>query len=190
MINESQNNIIFENCDYSQTEFTGNEFDSCEFLNCNFSETDLSDCDFIDCKFENCNLGLTKLNGTGLKNVRFNKCKLTGVDFSFCSDFLFDVGFIGCIFSYAIFFKNSLVKSVFDDCTLNEAQFTESDLREAEFKNCSLSGTVFIRNNMEGADFRTAENYIIDPELNRMKNALFSLQGVSGLLFKYDIVIE
>ena len=42
---------------------------------------------------------------------------------------------------------------------------------------------------LEKADFRTAKNYSIDPEQNRLKKAKFSLSGVVGLLRKYDIVV-
>ncbi len=42
----------------------------------------------------------------------------------------------------------------------------------------------------EGVDFRTSFNYSIDPQLNRIKKAKFSLPGIAGLLDKYDIVID
>ncbi|OQA01530.1 MAG: hypothetical protein BWY70_00347 [Bacteroidetes bacterium ADurb.Bin408] len=47
-----------------------------------------------------------------------------------------------------------------------------------------------MRTNLEKADLRTAFNYIIDPELNHIKKARFSLRGISGLLAKYNIDIE
>jgi len=34
------------------------------------------------------------------------------------------------------------------------------------------------------------DNYSIDPELNKIKKARFSTQGIAGLLDKYDIEIE
>ena len=43
---------------------------------------------------------------------------------------------------------------------------------------------------LEKADFRTAFNYSIDPENNRMKKAKFSPPEVVGLLNKYDIEID
>ena len=43
---------------------------------------------------------------------------------------------------------------------------------------------------MEKTDFRSAFNYFIDPEINKIKKAMFSLAGVKGLLGKYDIKIE
>jgi uncharacterized protein YjbI with pentapeptide repeats len=58
------------------------------------------------------------------------------------------------------------------------------------FDNCDLTGAVFDHTNIEKADFRTSYNYTIDPEINRIKKAKFSILGVSGLLDKYDIDIE
>jgi hypothetical protein len=43
---------------------------------------------------------------------------------------------------------------------------------------------------IEKADFTTANNYSIDPEKNKIKNAKFSIPAVIGLLNNYDIVIE
>jgi hypothetical protein len=37
---------------------------------------------------------------------------------------------------------------------------------------------------------RTSFNYSINPELNRIKKAKFSMPAVVGLLDKYDIEIE
>jgi hypothetical protein len=44
--------------------------------------------------------------------------------------------------------------------------------------------------NLKKADLRTAYNYHIDPESNKLKKAKFSLQGLPGLLDKYGIDIE
>jgi fluoroquinolone resistance protein len=42
----------------------------------------------------------------------------------------------------------------------------------------------------ENDDFANSINYSIDPEINRLKGARFSLSGVIGLLDKYNITIE
>jgi uncharacterized protein YjbI with pentapeptide repeats len=60
----------------------------------------------------------------------------------------------------------------------------------AVFKNCDLLNTSFMQTNLEKADFRTAINYSFDPELNKIKKAKFSLDGLPGLLMKYNIDIE
>ena len=53
-----------------------------------------------------------------------------------------------------------------------------------------MAGATFDNSNLEKVDFTTAFNFSIDPEINRIKKAKFSLAGVLGLLNKYDIIIE
>jgi hypothetical protein len=43
---------------------------------------------------------------------------------------------------------------------------------------------------LEKVDFRTANNYSLDLDLNRVKKAEFSSAGIIGLLEKYQIIIE
>lgn len=73
---------------------------------------------------------------------------------------------------------------------MSESYFSEADLEESIFKECSLSMAVFNRTNLEKCDFRTAFGYSIDPETNRLKNARFSTSGISGVLDKYNLIIE
>ena len=58
------------------------------------------------------------------------------------------------------------------------------------FDNCDLARAIFANSILEKADFRTSYNFSIDPEINKIKKAKFSLTTVSGLLGKYDIEIE
>jgi uncharacterized protein YjbI with pentapeptide repeats len=73
---------------------------------------------------------------------------------------------------------------------MHEVEFIQTDLTDSLFENCDLSGAIFENAVLEKADFRTAFNYSINPELNRMKKAKFALHGISGLLHKYGIDIE
>ena len=68
--------------------------------------------------------------------------------------------------------------------------FTEADLNNSVFDKCDLLNSKFDVTVLEGTDFRTAFNYSIDPEKNKIKKAKFSASGISGLLDKYDIEIE
>ena len=68
--------------------------------------------------------------------------------------------------------------------------FTQADLSNAAFNTCDLIRAKFENTNLEKADFRTSYNYSINPALNRMKKAKFSVAGIYGLLDNYDIVIE
>ena len=73
---------------------------------------------------------------------------------------------------------------------LQEADFSESDLSGAQFDNCDMFQSIFDHTILEKADFRTAYNYAIDPENNKIRKAKFSVQNIAGLLTKYDIEIE
>jgi hypothetical protein len=42
---------------------------------------------------------------------------------------------------------------------------------------------------LEKADLRTSFNYLIDPEVNKMRKAKFSIDGLPGLLGKYELEI-
>ena len=83
-----------------------------------------------------------------------------------------------------------LKNTKFTDCTLHEVDFTETDLSGAKFENCDLRLATFENSILETTDFRTAYNYLIDLEANRISKAKFSTAGLAGLLGKYDIVIE
>jgi uncharacterized protein YjbI with pentapeptide repeats len=73
---------------------------------------------------------------------------------------------------------------------LQEIDFSEADLTSALFDNCNLQHATFDSTILEKADLRTSFNFSIDPELNRIKKAKFSLSGITGLLDKYEIEIE
>jgi uncharacterized protein YjbI with pentapeptide repeats len=73
---------------------------------------------------------------------------------------------------------------------LQDVDFAEADLTAAVFDNCNLIQAIFDRTILEKADLLTSYNYFIDPETNNIKKAKFSIDGVIGLLAKYDITIE
>lgn len=81
-------------------------------------------------------------------------------------------------------------KTDFHDCTLLETDFSEADLTGATFQNSNLAATIFYHTNLEKVDFRTAQNFTIDPEINKLKGARFTYDSLEGLLRKYRIVVE
>ena len=81
-------------------------------------------------------------------------------------------------------------KIVFKNTQLREADFTQCDLTASIFDNCDLTGARFENTILEKTDFQTSFNYSIDPDINKIKKAKFSLAGISGLLDKYDIEIN
>ena len=87
-------------------------------------------------------------------------------------------------------FVNMKLKKIrFSRSILTEVDFTGADLSGAIFEKCDLGAAIFQHTILEAADFTTSFNYSIDPELNKLRKAKFSLVGISGLLDKYDIII-
>jgi fluoroquinolone resistance protein len=73
---------------------------------------------------------------------------------------------------------------------MEAVDFTETDLMGSIFENCQLQQAVFDRTNLEGCDFRASYQYNIDPQINKVKKARFSLDGVGGLLKVFGVLIE
>ena len=180
----------FDKLDYTQEPLAKGEYENSTFTNCNFEETNLNDIKFISCDFHDCNWSLAQLNGTVLREVKFKDCKMLGLQFETCNDFGLSFSFENCQLNHSTFFQMNIKKTIFQNCQLREIDFSESNLSNVVFDNCDLSQAIFINTVLDKADFRTAYNYSIDPESNRLKKAKFSILGISGLLDKYDLVIE
>ncbi len=180
----------YKGIDYSTEKFEKGEYENCAFINCNFTALDLSNINFIECTFENCNFSIARVINTGLREVSFKGCKLLGMRFEDCNDFLFFVNFADCQLKLASFFKKKLKNTSFKNCSLHEVDFSNCDLSSSLFQNCDLRGAVFDKTIVEKADFRTAFNYSIAPDNNKIKKAKFSRDGVLGLLDRYNIEIE
>lgn len=180
----------FDKLDFTQEPLAKGEYENCTFSNCNFEETNLNDIKFMNCAFHDCNWSLAQLNGTVLREVKFKDCKMLGLQFENCNDFGLSFSFENCQLNHSTFFQMNIKKTIFRNCQLIEIDFSESNLTNVVFDNCDLAQAIFINTVLDKADFRTAYNYSIDPESNRLKKAKFSILGISGLLDKYDIVIE
>jgi len=183
------------NKEYKRLNFIENplqigEYDNCSFLNCNFANSNLSEFVFTECIFSECNFSLSKIRNSAFKDVKFKDSKLLGLHFEDCNQFIFDVSFENCQLNLSSFYKINLKSILFIHCNLQEVDFSECNLTSAVFKECDLLGAVFENTNLEKSDFVSSYNFSINPEINRMKKAKFSLQTLSGLLTKYDLVIK
>ena len=179
----------FEKVDWINKRINHREFEDCTFKNCDFTNSDFSNNSFMDCEFIDCNLAMIDLTATSLKTVGFKNCKLLGIHFNKCTDFLFSVTFHDCVIDYSSFANKKMPKTKFNSCSMKEVTFTGSNLTQSTFDNCNLENAVFNDTLLAGVDFTSAYNYKIDPEFNPMKKAKFSMQGIPGLLDKYDIKI-
>lgn len=183
-------NEQFNTVNYTKSKLPTGEYELCRFTACDFSKSDLSGCVFYDCEFVECQMSGVKLMKTAMRDVRFRNCKAEGLHFEHCNDFLFAVSFDTCVLTKSSFYKQKIKNTIFKKSTLHEVDFTGADLTGADFDECDLRRAAFENTILEKADFRTAYNYALDPELNRLSKARFSLSGVAGLLVKYGIDIE
>jgi fluoroquinolone resistance protein len=180
----------FDTVDFTIHPFVKGEYENCRFTNCNFANLDLSNVRFVECEFTGCNVSMTKLPGATLNTVKFRESKIIGINFENCNEFLFSVEFENCIMNFSSFYKRVMKKTRFKDCTLHEVDFTDTDLSGSSFLKCDFFKAKFENTNLEKADLRTSFNYALDPDLNKIKKAKFSSEGLPGLLHKYDIIIE
>lgn len=181
---------VYEKTDFSENSLPIADFEGCRFIHCNFSGSDLSGCNFTECEFEDCNLSSAKIIQTTFNDVKFRNSKLLGLHFENANEFLFTLSFENCTLNLSSFYKRKMKKTVFNRCSLHEADFTDTDLTEATFNKCDLQLAKFENTVLEKADLHTSYNYSIDPTLNKLRKARFSLPGVLRLLDKYNIIIE
>ena len=137
-----------------------------------------------------CDFSMARLRGSSFRDVKFISCKLLGLRFDECNPLLLSFSFQGCVLNFSSFYKLKLKGTFFKACKLEEVDFVETDLTNARFEQCDLTRASFENTVFVGADLRTASNYSINPEKNKIKKAKFSMPGVIGLLDQYDIVID
>ena len=115
---------------------------------------------------------------------------MLGTRFENCNDFLLSFNFYQCQLKLCTFLEMKLKGTEFSGSDLQEADFSYADLSQSKFNNCNLHRAIFEHSKLDKADLRHCSHFIIDPELNSIKKAKFSLDGLPGLLHKYQIVID
>ncbi|MBD1393764.1 pentapeptide repeat-containing protein [Mucilaginibacter glaciei] len=180
---------LFDKENYADNVVRGREFQSCTFRNCDFANSTFTGNKFLDCSFDGCNLSMMKLDQSTLNDVAFKNCKVLGVNFSKCTDFLFSVGFDNCTLDYSSFMGKKMVKTKFANSKLKEVTFADAVLTGSTFNDCDLDNAIFNRTDLGAVNFARAFNFSIDPELNNVKKAIFSSQGLEGLLTRHQLKV-
>lgn len=180
----------FKNVIFNENDIKFKDFENCTFLNCDFRNCEFKTVTFIDSNFFDCNFQDTKINYVSLRGVFFTKCNFTSVNFAMTDQVIYEFNFTDCLLDYAQFYALKLKKMQFINCSMVAVDFMASDLTEVVFDNCNLRRAVFIDTIANKANFSTSYDYIIDPEKNKLKKAQFSIEGLKGLLMKYDIVVK
>jgi uncharacterized protein YjbI with pentapeptide repeats len=179
----------FDKVNYQGQAVRGREFQSCTFKSCDLANSSFIGNKFLDCTFDGCNLSMMNLDGSTLNDVVFKNSKMLGINFSKCADFLFSVSFDNCILDYSSFMGKKMLKTKFVRSILKEVTFSQANMAGSVFNGCDLTATIFNRTDLSLVNFVTAYNYDIDPEINVIKKAMFSSQGLEGLLTKHQIKV-
>jgi fluoroquinolone resistance protein len=189
MASEFIQDTTFENKDFTTTSFEKTEYENCTFNYCNFNEVDFSDTVFDNCVFSNCNLSLAIVDKTAFRKVHFIGCKILGTQMQECKPFGLEMSFTDCNLNNISFCTMLMRNTVFKLCTLQEADFTDSDFESSVFEECNLAAAIFENTILEKCDFKSAVHFSINPEMNKIKKAIFSTNNIEGLLHKYKIII-
>jgi uncharacterized protein YjbI with pentapeptide repeats len=180
---------VYREIRYQRDEINFNEFESCVFERCDFSQSNFIDVTFIDCKFLGCNFNGAKINHVAFRGVFFSDCQMKDVNFAMCDKLIFEISFKDCILDFSKFYTLKLKATTFTDCSLIAVDFMEADLTNVLFDHCDLYRTLFMKSILDKADFTTSFNYTLDPSKNKIQKAMFSREGVKGLLSKHEIIV-
>ena len=187
-MNELITDQLFEGHNFAEKPLEA-DFEECIFRNSVFAKANLSGLSFTNCTFENCDLSGAKLLKTAIQECEFIDCKMLGLAFEACAPILFQITCTRCTLNFSSFYQVDLTNSGFNTCKLLEADFTEADLSDISLSGCDLSGATFDHTRLERTDFSSAENYTINPQLNKITGAIFGKEGLPGLLSAFNIKI-
>lgn len=174
---------------FSRDELNLSEFEGCTFERCDFSACNFIGVTFIDCTFKDCQFTGAKINHVAFRTAYFEGCLMQDINFAMTDKLIFEMHFNFCVLDFSKFYTLKLKRIQFTDCSMIAVDFMKADLTGAIFDRCDLYKAVFSNTVLEKADFRTAANFSIDPEKNKIRRAMFSPENVKGLLDKYGIVL-
>ena len=182
--------LEYHNLTYREEEVNFKEFECCTFTNCNFSQCVFLAVTFIDCVFNDCTFSGAEINYVAFRTIAFNRCEIKEVNFAMCDKLIFEIAFNACTLDFSKFYTLKLKGTSFTNCSIIAVDFMGADLTAVIFDSCDLYRSEFAKAIANKANFKTSYNYTIDPTKTKLKKALFSLEGVKGLLHKYEIEVS
>ena len=181
-------NKTFENVVWEEKHITGKNFDNCTFYKCSLKGCIFEDCYFEKCTFDECDLSLVKFKETSLSHVKINGSKAIGVVWYEAGNPL-SVSFNNSRISYSSFYGKNCKKTKFINCIADDVDFSNCNLSQADFAGTDLKNAIFSNTDLTQANFAGALNYSINPEVNKIKKAKFSLPEALSFLYSLDIVL-
>ncbi len=173
----------------------GLEFDSCVFERCVLHGSTFAHCRFGSCRFIGCDLSNAKVPSTRFRDVEFRSTKLIGIDWTKADGMsdraaMASTTFTECVLDLSSFYGLNLRGTTMERCSAKEIDLTEADLRDAVCRGTDFAGARFHGTDLENADLSGALNYAIDPRVNKVKRARFTLPEAAALLRGLDVIIE
>lgn len=144
-ISDSMNfsDIIFDHCDFEQTDFSRISFTNVEWNHSQLAGDDFSGSNWYNSKIKSMQLSGADFNNSYLNNVKFLDCK---AQYSNFSESRFEkVDFVNCDLTGGFFQALRVKKTVkFPGSKLTDADFGQTklkgfELQEAEFDNITIS---------------------------------------------------
>ena len=177
---DNQNSKFFD-ITIGNEKIDGYSFEECEFKNCRFIEVDFTDCNFVDSKFSDCTLSAVKATDTNFSGLEFKNSKIIGCNFTGLQNAQ-DITIKNSDISISNFRYLDLSNFTLIDSKAHETNFVGSNLEKAKLTGNDFLDTVFHQTNLEDSDFTDSTNYLIDPIVNKIKNATFSFPAAIGLI--------
>ena len=175
---------------YEKQDLSGTELEEATVENCNFTVTNLNESSFAQVDFQNCRFLNTKFIGSSFVEVNFQGCLFIGINFSKISTTLVSFGFKQCKFDNCILADIDIRGTQFQESEFVECDFQRAVLLKCSFEASHFSTVSFRSCDLQKADFTDATGYRIDPTINKVRNAKFSMPAVVGLLEGLEVVIQ
>lgn len=182
---------LFRGLELPNVEISETEFHQCAFRECSLAEAVFRNCRFVECRFHGCDLSLMEVPASAFIRVGFEDCTVVGVNWAKADWSALNMGktldFHQSGLNHSTFLSVPLKQSSLVDCAARNVDFREADLAMADLSGTDLSEALFQGTNLRQADLSRARNYAINPGLNTISGAKFSLPEAMSLLYSMDI---
>ena len=156
-------------------------FQNCTFIGCQFIQSSFLSCVFEDCVFERCDLSLMVVNKSSFIEVAFKDCKCVGINWTVSGPRL-SPRFERCNVTRSSFLERKIPELHLKNCIAHEVNFSNAILPWSDFSASDFEGALFNQSDLQDSTFEDAKNYAINPSENNLKGATFSLPEALGLL--------
>ncbi|WP_264557981.1 pentapeptide repeat-containing protein [Flavobacterium sp. N1718] len=102
---------------------------------------------------------------------------------------IFEVHFTDCILDFAKFYGLRMNAATFTRCSLVAVDFMACDLQNVVFDQCDLYRAEFEKADARRCDFSSSRNYTLHPGRTKVQRALFSRNGLAGLVSGFGVQV-